>query len=298
MKTLLRCVFLVFAVTFCWTLSIASARDLAEIQREGVLRHLGIPYANFILDDDNGLDIELMQLFAKELGVRYEFVRSSWVDVFGDLLGKEVKVQGEHVAITSSRAMKGDVIASGLTVLPWRKKVIDFSPATFPTQVWLVTPAASPLRPITPSGALTEDIKLTKALLAGKTVLGLAGTCLDLSLYRLEEVRATGKNFSGSLNDMAPAVLNGEADATLLDVPDVLVAMAKWPGQIKILGPVSEQQEMAVGFRKDSPELQKAFAKFYLGMKGDGRYGRLVGKHYPDIPYYYPNFFSGQEAAR
>ena len=298
MNTLLRYVVLALVVTFFWPLSPSSGRDLAEIQKEGVLRHLGIPYANFIIDDRSGLDIELMQLFAKELGVRYEFVRSSWGDVFGDLLGKDVKVQGEHVSISSSRPMKGDVIASGLTILPWRRKVIDFSSPTFPTQVWLVTPAVSNLRPIIPSGSLREDIKLTKGLLSGKTVLGLPGTCLDLNLYNLEEVKAIGKNFNGSLNDMAPAVINGEADATLLDVPDALVAMVKWPGQTKIIGPVSEQQEMGVGFRKESPELQKAFAKFYDGMKRDGSYGRLVGKHYPDIPYYYPEFFARKEQPR
>ena len=61
---------------------------------------------------------------------------------------------------------------------------------------------------------------------------------------------------------------------------------------MKILGPVSEQQEMAVGFRKDSPELQGAFAKFFKKIQEDGTYTNLVKKYYPDVFYYYPDFFT------
>jgi len=291
MRALLFTAALILVATFSAPNPAAAGRDLSEIREEGVLRHLGIPYANFITGDGSGLDMELMELFAKDIGVSYEYVPSTWDQVFGDLLGKEIKATGGRIEVGSEREMRGDVIANGLTVLPWRQQIIDFSAPTFPTQVWLVTSAESALHPITPSGTLSEDIRRTKALLAGKTVLGLAGTCLDLELYNLGEVQAIGRLFSGTLNDMAPAVLNGEVDTTLLDVPDALVAMAKWPGQVKVLGPVSEQQEMAVGFRKDSPELQEAFAQFYRSLKVDGRYRSLVEKYYPDVPDYYPDFF-------
>ena len=53
-------------VTMPWQGAIA--RDLKEIKQDGVLRHLGVPYANFVDGADNGLDVELMRLFAKELG--------------------------------------------------------------------------------------------------------------------------------------------------------------------------------------------------------------------------------------
>jgi ABC-type amino acid transport substrate-binding protein len=85
--------------------------------------------------------------------------------------------------------------------------------------------------------------------------------------------------------------MKGEADATLLDVPDALVALDKWPGQIKILGPVSKQQEMGVAFRKDTPELYNAFAIFLKKIQQDGTYNSLVTKYYPDVFVYYPNFF-------
>ena len=269
----------------------AGARDLEAIKKDGVLRHLGVPYANFITVD-GGLDAELMKLFAEKIGVRYEFVETNWKNVIPDLIGKQIKVDGDKVEMLADVPVKGDVIATGLTVLPWRKQILDYSAPTFPNQVWLVTANQSSLHPIQPSGALQEDIVQTKSLLPGKTVFGVNGTCLDLKLYNLNEAKAIGKIFEGSLNDLAPAVMNGSADTSLLDVPDALVALNKWPGQIKILGPISTKQDMAVGFRKDMPELQKAFAAFYKEILANGTYRKMLVKYYPDVPFYFPEFLA------
>lgn len=273
------------------------ARDLKEIKEEGVLRHLGVPYANFVDGADNGLDVELMRLFAQELGVRYEYVATNWNDVLGDLTGQQLTVKGNEVSVVGRQPIRGDVVANGLTIIPWRQRVIDFSAPTFPTQVWLITTSQSPLQPIAPSGTLGQDIAQTKALLNGKTVFGISGTCLDPTLYDLDAVGAQSRLFAGTLNQLAPAVLKNDADTSLLDVADSLVALNKWPGQIKILGPISEQQQMGVGFRKESPELQQAFARFYARVQGDGTYAALVKKYYPDVFAYYPEFFAQPKAA-
>lgn len=274
------------------------ARDLDEIKQEGVLRHLGVPYANFVDGADMGLDVELIRLFARELGVRYEYVPVTWSTVIGDLIGKQLKVEGDKVTLLADAPMRGDLIANGLTILPWRQTVLDYSAPTFPTQVWLIAGSQSPLRPIQPSGDLQRDIGAVKALLANKTVLGIAGTCLDPELYDLEAAKANSLLFKGNLNELAPAVLNGEAETSLLDVADSLVALGKWPGQIKVLGPISEQQEMGVGFRKESPELQRAFASFFTRLKESGVYVDLVKKYYPDVFYYYPEFIAFQTTSK
>ncbi len=291
MKTILATMIGVLTLGFL-ILGTATARDLQDLKKEGVLRHLGVPYANFVNDGDQGLDVELMRLFSAEIGVRYEYVPTTWKGVFGDLIGNKVIFDGDNVKIADKVPIRGDVIANGLTILPAREKILNFSAPTFPNQVWLVAGSQSTLHPIAPSGDLQKDITKVKSLMTGKTVLGMTGTCLDPKLYDLDEVHAVSKLFEGSLNELAPAVLKGEAETTLLDVPDSLVALAKWPGQVKILGPVSEQQEMAVGFRKDSPELQGAFAKFFKKIQEDGTYTNLVKKYYPDVFYYYPDFFT------
>ena len=79
---------------------------------------------------------------------------------------------------------------------------------------------------------------------------------------------------------------------TLLDFPDIMVALDKWPGRIKIIGPISEEQRMAAGFRKGSPALREAFNDFLAQIKRDGTYMKLVRKYYPTAPRFMPAFFA------
>ena len=271
--------------------TLGAADDLPEVQKRGTLRHLSIPYANFNTGSGDGLDVELMKRFAAYLGVKYEHVESNWGEIIGDLTGKVVKPKGNDVEITGEHAIRGDVIANGFTVLPWRQKVVAYSSAIFPTQVWLVVNAASPLKPIVPGTDVKVDIAETTKTIKGLTVLGKSGTCLDPGLYNIEGAGAMPKCFAGGLNDLAPALLKGEADALLLDVPDSLVALRKWPGKIKVIGPMSEQQEMACAFRPESPKLRAAFETFLAQCRQDGVYLGLIRTYYPDVFSYYPEFF-------
>ena len=267
--------------------------DLKEVLRAGKLRHLGIPYANFVTQGKSGLDVELMQLFAAHLGVKYEFVETNWQDVVADLTGKVVKPRGEDVEVIAESPIRGDVIATGFTILPWRKKVLDFSTPTFPTGVWVIARADSDLQPIAPTGDISQDIKAVKKALQGKSVLALKDSCLDPSLYGLNETGAEVKLFPSNrnLNEMIPTVMAGMADTTLMDVPVALIALEKWPGEIKVVGPVSPLQGMACAFRKTSPKLRQAFDGFFGKCKADGTYQKLVRKYYRSVFSYYGEFF-------
>lgn len=268
--------------------------DLDDVKQRGTLRHLGIPYANFVTGAGDGLDVELMRGFAADLGVKYEFVKEDWGTIFGDLGGRKVKAAGGEVEFGAETPVLGDVAANGITVLPWREKAVTFATPSFPNQVWLVARADSPILPITPSKDVAQDIAATKKLIVGRGVMGKAGTCLDPSLYALEAVTDDIQLFAGSLNDIAPALLNGEAELALLDVPDALVALQKWPGRIKVLGPISERQTMAVAFSKDSPKLLAAFNRYLETSMRDGSYIALVRKYYPFVFDYFPDFFAAR----
>lgn len=282
---------LIIFVTTVFISEALLAADLKEVKKSGVLRHLGIPYANFVTGAGDGMDIELMSAFAKYVGVRYEFVRTEWTDIFGDLTGKKVKPNGDDIEVFAEAPIKGDVAASGITVLSWRKKAVDFSVPTFPNHVWLIARADSRVQPIQPTRNIKKDIEAVKKIIAGQPLLGKAGTCLDPSLYGLEKITDNIKFFSGSVNDIAPAVIKGDADLALLDLPDALVALQKWPGKIKVIGPVSGRQDMAVAFSKNSPKLREAFNRFMLKTKNDGAYERIVKKYYPYVLAYDPEFF-------
>ena len=272
----------------------ASAADLKEIQARGELRHLGIRYANFVTGDGDGFDVELVQGFARRIGVKYTLVYSDFYNVVRDLLGQDVVRAGDQVRLEGSFPVKGDMIATGFTVLPWRQAVVLFSEPTFPSQVLLVARADAPTRPITATGAIDEDVRRTKALIGKKSLLVMEQTCLDPAGYGLKGVGIDLRRYNKStnLNEMVPALLNGEAELTLLDVPDAILDLRKWAGRIKVLGPISGEQALAAAFPKASPELRDAFNAYLRAIKADGTYDRLVDKYYPGIRRYFPEFFA------
>ncbi|RBW43607.1 ABC transporter substrate-binding protein [Psychromonas sp. B3M02] len=291
-----------FLLTLGFYSQVSHARDLAEIKADGVLRHIGIPYANFIniyKESDktlvSGLDVELMQRFAEHLGLRYQFVEATWHNSITLLTGRnasyvnDVVVKG-HI----QHEIKGDILATGATILPWRKEVVDFSTPYFPSAVWLMARADSTLKPITPSDSIKQDIKTVKGLLKGREVLAMKQTCLDPDLYNLynTDAKIILPVTERKLSEMIPAILNNDAELTLLDVPDILIALEKWPGKTKVIGPISENQEMGVVFRKDSPNLRNAFNLYLKEIQNSGEYNLLVKKYYPSVFYFYPDFFN------
>jgi ABC-type amino acid transport substrate-binding protein len=291
MNTLFR----LFAAVLLACLSLhAFAADLKEIQARGELRHIGIRYANFVTGDGDGFDVELTKGFAKHIGVKYTLVYSDFYSVIRDLLGKDVVRNGDQVTLEGDFPVKGDMIATGFTMLPWREKILLYSAPVFPSQVLLVARADSKLTPIKGSSSLSNDIVETKALIGKLSLLGMERTCIDPANYGLKgkglDLRAYTK--SSNLNEIVPALLNQEAELTLLDVPDTILDLQKWAGKIKILGPISEEQKLAAAFPKSSPELRDAFDVYLRKIKADGTYDRLVDKYYPGIRQYFPEFFA------
>ncbi len=271
----------------------SEARDLDDVLEAGVLRHIGIPYANFVTGLEDGLDVELVQGFAEHLGVRYEFSLADWKTVFSRLYGYEMTVVNGELVWGDEVEVQGDLIANGMTILEWRKEFVDFSEPTFPSGVWWVARSDSDLKPIRPTGSIMGDINEVKTLMDKRDVLALKYTCLDPDLYDLDQ---TGANIilptrKRKLNEMVPAILNQDAESTLLDIADTLIALQKWPGEIKVIGPVSEPQMMAVGFRKDAPNLRAAFNDYLHQIRMDGTYNEMVKRYYPAVFHYSKDFF-------
>ncbi|PFG58459.1 ABC-type amino acid transport substrate-binding protein [Vibrio sp. ES.051] len=300
LKTLKRAL----AATSIMTVSVMSfaawSGDLQQIRENGVLRHIGVPYANFVsyieqgqVQTLTGLDVDIVKGFAQSLGVRYEYVPAQWSNMVSKLTGQDVRYQNKRAVLGKRVPIEGDLIANGVTILDWRAEVVDFSQDYFPSGVWLVSRTDSTLSPIAPSGSVDEDIKAVKQLIDGREVLALEHSCLDPNLYDLYDTGAEVILPDGArlLNEMVPAIMKNDAESTLLDVADTLIALEKWPGEIKVIGPVSKNQRMAVAFRKSSPKLRNAFDRYLDAIKKDGTYESLVKKHYPSIYYFYNDYF-------
>ena len=271
-----------------WFFVPGTQADLRQIKESGVLRHLGIPYSNFVTGDGDGLDVEILKMYSSEIGVQYEHVQTSWEAVISDLSGKRIIPKGDEVEIMGQAPVKGDIIGNGLTVLPWRKEVIHFSVPYFPSAIWVVARANSDLIPIKPSGDQAQDVVLTKNLLIGRQVLGIRDTCLDPDLYNLQGCSPRYKD-GLQLNDLPAAIIQGEYELTLQDAPDALLALANNPGKVKVIGPITEEQVMAFGISKDSPELLESFNAFLQRLKDSGKLRELIIKYYPLITDYFPN---------
>lgn len=270
-------------------LSMASlcCADLEEIQARGELRHLGVPYANFVTGDGDGLDTEILKLYAQRIGVKYQYVKTDWDNVIGDLSGKKVSVKDGKAEVIADVPVRGDIIGNGLTVIPWRKQVIDYSTPYFPNVIWVLARTDSPLHPIKPTKDLKKDVEATRSILKGRDVLGIKNTCVDLSLYNLEDVRPVYKE-GVTLNDLAAVLVKGDAEISILDVPDSLVALSKFPGKIKVLGAITEKQDMGFGISKDSPKLKESFNQFLAELKTSGKLSELIKAYYPGIENYFP----------
>ena len=277
------------------------AMDLDDIKKQGVLRHIGVPYANFvsyIKTDDfqslSGLDVELVKGFAESLGVEYQFVPAKWSNAIGKLTGQHAQFKNNEIIFGDESIIQGDIIANGATILDWRTKLADFSDDYFPSAVWLIARADSDLQPIIPSSSINQDIINVKQLIKGKDVLAMEHSCLDPNLYDLYNTEANIilPNRELLLSEMVPAVLEKYAETTLLDVADSLIALEKWPTEIKVIGPISQRQKMGAIFREGSPELRQAFNQYLADIKHDGSYLQLVEKHYPSAPYFYQDYFN------
>ncbi len=265
--------------------------DMEEIRGRGVIRHLAVPYARFVMGPDDGFSVALVKGFARELGLGYEYVEIVWPRAIRDLTGKEFQLEKGRVNVTGTCPVKGDVIANGMTILPWRKELLDFSAPTFPTGIWLIAQAGSRLTPIQPGGSLVSDIQTVKSLVKGVSVLSLPGSCLDPALYGFEDSGAKWVVPQCRMSEFAPAVINQDAECSLMDIPDAMIAMEKWPRQLKIIGPVSAFQEMGCGFRKSDPDLRRLFDQYLKRIQENGAYMKLVRYYYPGITAYFPDFF-------
>lgn len=253
----------------------AWGNSLTDIQARGVLRHAGVIYARFVTGSGDGFSVDLARGFADTLGVSYVFVPEDW--------------DGLLPSLAEERA---DLVACGLTRLPWREKQVCFSSPTFCSAVWAVAGAASGLHPIAPGETRASDRAATLALLSGVSVLGIARTCLDPNAYGLPAAGARPVPFHGDVNEILVALMGGAADCAILDAPTLMVALPRWAGKIKILGPVSSRQEMGVAFRKEDPHLAAAFNTYLNRIHSDGTYQKLVQRYYPEAPDHFPEFFS------
>jgi ABC-type amino acid transport substrate-binding protein len=250
-----KCRFVAFAALLLWTLGTARASSLADVKTRGKLVVLSFPHQEspFIrvkvevdLDHYDGIDYEILEGFAKSLGVRLEIhpVRPSFAELVPALL------RGE-----------GDLIASSFSITPERREKVDFTDPYFAVRTVVVVPKGSPIHAVSD--------------LAGRTGSTVKGSSLEERMKKLPgEVRFHYVDFTRWNYD---ALMEKEADFSLLDETSPWRLLPSYPDlQVAFALPGEDLYGFAVTPKSD---LKGALNAYLAKLKKSGKLDAIVRKY-------------------
>lgn len=218
-----------------------------------------IGFPPFEVFDDNaepaGFDIDLSNMIA-------------------DAAGKELQIENMDFGglIAALQSGKIDFAAAGMSVNEQRKQSVDFSKPYYSSRQVIVVPADSAI-------AAKED-------LLGKVVAVQEGTTGDDMVREFKETEngePKDNTVSFKLNaDVAMEVLNGRADAFVLDEEPSKAIVAQNEGKLKILDVEFGTEEYAIAVKKGNTELLDIINGVIDQMMSDGTYDAMIAEYFPD----------------
>jgi polar amino acid transport system substrate-binding protein len=225
----------------------ASAGTLDEISKRGVLRVAcqtqGAPFS--FVDRDGkrtGSSIDLVEMIAKEMGVKVKFLNYDWDGLIPALLSKKADMLAADMTPTLKRAMK-----------------IAFPEPYMYTGSVVFVKKDSPIKTL--KDAQKPGTKL--AVLLGSTGENDAKKAFP---------EAKLKTYKGGGPILINAVVAGHTDAGVNDASAVRGQAASYPpGSLRILDGQLSKSPLAFAVRYDSPDLLRWLDLFFLHTKLDGR---------------------------
>lgn len=237
--------------------SATSAAKVAELQ-DGVLQvGSDISYAPIEFFEEGtqnaaGLDVDLANALAEELGVRAEFINTGFDGIIG--------------ALNVSRF---DVLISAMTVTEERQKEIDFIPY-FAAGTDILVAEGNP-----------KNIKTIEDL-SGLTAGVQIGTIqVDQLKAANDTLKAAGKPEISVLTfDQNPLAVEqlrtGRADAVIADSPVVANEARLSDGKLEALGLAVEAAPYGIGVRKGSTQLKAAIEGALQKLIANGKYKAIL----------------------
>jgi polar amino acid transport system substrate-binding protein len=199
-----------------------------------------------------GLDIDLADALAEELGVTAEFINSGF--------------DGLRDALNANRF---DIVMSAMTITPDREKEVDFIPY-LSAGTDLLVPKGNP-----------KNIQSLEDL-SGLTVsVQLATIQVDQLEVANEQLKADGKPEIDVLTfDQNPLAVEqvrlGRADANIADSPVVANDALLSDGELEAVGLAIEAAPYGIAVRKDSPELKAALEDALQAVMDSGKYDEIL----------------------
>ena len=224
----------------------ASAGTLDEISKRGVLRVAcqtqGAPFSFVDRNGERtGSSVDLVEMIAKEMGVKVKFLNYDWDGLIPALLSKKADMLAADMTPTLKRAMK-----------------IAFpDPYMFTGSVVFVK-RDSPIKTL-------KDIK------AGTKIAVLLGSTGETDAKKVFP-DAKYKTYKGGGPLLINAVLAGHVEAGVNDGSGVRAQVSNFPpDSIRILEGQLSKSPLAFAVRYDSPDLLRWLDLFFLHISLDGR---------------------------
>jgi polar amino acid transport system substrate-binding protein len=199
-----------------------------------------------------GLDIDLANALAEELGVRAEFINTGFDGMIGAL-----------------NASRFDVIMSSMTVTEKRQKEIDFVPY-FTAGTDILVAKGNPKN----IGAIEDLSGLTAAVqIATIQVDQLEAANADLKAAGKPEITV----LTFDQNPLAVEQLRtGRADAVLADSPVAANDALLSEGELETVGLTIPPEPYGIGVRKESTELKAAVEDALQAVMDSGKYEEIL----------------------
>jgi polar amino acid transport system substrate-binding protein len=224
--------------------------ELVDSGRLTTCTHL--PYRPFQFEQGGrivGFDVEMLDLVAKQLGVRQEIIDTPFEGI----------QSGEDL-----NARKCDVAGAAMTITPARQMKIAFSAPYFDANQALLVRKGSGIDSL-------DDLR-------GKTLGVLSGT--TGKMYAQKRAGSAGMQLK-DYEDLAlqlGSVKSGQIAAAINDIP-VLLDYAKQNDDVEVAAQFETGEQYGFGMRKLTSEaLEKVVNRVIARAKSDGTYDRLYEK--------------------
>ena len=197
-----------------------------------------------------GFDIDIAREMAKELGVKFVPVNTMWPSI-----------------IPALNVGRFDIIMSGMSVTPERQRKVDFA-----------DPYLTVGQTVLLAGKHRDAVTSYKGLDNPKFVVtSKPGTTGEQAVKELLP-KATYKPFNTEAA-AAMAVMNGEADAFVYDLPYNAVFVAiHADADLVFLDEPFTREPIAWAIRRDDPDFLNWLNKFLAEIKADGRFDKIYAK--------------------
>jgi polar amino acid transport system substrate-binding protein len=215
-----------------------------------------LPYRPFQFEQGGkivGFDVDLVDLVAKELGVKQAIIDTPFEGI----------QSGEDL-----NARKCDIAAAAMTITPERQEKIAFSDPYFDANQALLVRKGSGIESL-------EDLQ-------GQTLGVQSGT--TGKMYAEENAQGAELKDYEDLALQLTSVKNGQVPAAINDIP-VLLDFAKENPDVEVAAQFETGEQYGFGMKKGtSQELQAVVNRVIQRAKDDGTYERLYEKWFGTKP--------------